>query len=157
MQSGTRRSGVQFVEDRRSAMERMVCHNIHYDWTADGAADGDDGSGAVTREGAHGKGERDWGSSSQWQADEQGGSTKQEEGGGRDVRWGRREAGATWGEGGAQPQCKWEGGRRRKRREESICHVPDVREDHMCDGNKDCGVDAASCRQRVCGLARFCV
>eukprot|EP01025_Chloroclados_australasicus_P003930 TRINITY_DN10939_c1_g1_i6.p1 TRINITY_DN10939_c1_g1~~TRINITY_DN10939_c1_g1_i6.p1 ORF type:complete len:751 (-),score=105.65 TRINITY_DN10939_c1_g1_i6:337-2589(-) len=39
---------------------------------------------------------------------------------------------------------------------QTLCHVLDRYEDHSCDYNSDCGIDAWSCRQRVCSQAGFC-
>ncbi|XP_052182699.1 alpha-mannosidase I MNS5 [Diospyros lotus] len=39
---------------------------------------------------------------------------------------------------------------------ESACHIPDVRADHRCLVEKDCGVDATTCRRRSCSMAGYC-
>lgn len=39
---------------------------------------------------------------------------------------------------------------------ESACHVFDVQADHRCKSNKNCGVDAATCRKRTCSHAGYC-
>ncbi|XAR50136.1 hypothetical protein NMG60_11004382 [Bertholletia excelsa] len=39
---------------------------------------------------------------------------------------------------------------------ESACHIPDVREDHRCFTDEDCGVDANTCRRRSCSMAGYC-
>ncbi|XP_057479781.1 alpha-mannosidase I MNS5-like [Actinidia eriantha] len=39
---------------------------------------------------------------------------------------------------------------------ESACHIPDVREDHRCLVEEDCGTDAISCRRRSCSMAGYC-
>ncbi|PSS07817.1 Alpha-mannosidase [Actinidia chinensis var. chinensis] len=39
---------------------------------------------------------------------------------------------------------------------ESVCHIPDVREDHRCLVDEDCGTDAISCRRRSCSMAGYC-
>lgn len=39
---------------------------------------------------------------------------------------------------------------------ESACHIPDVRADHRCLVDEDCGVDSTSCRRRLCSSAGYC-
>lgn len=39
---------------------------------------------------------------------------------------------------------------------ESACHVPDVRSDHRCIADEDCGIDSTTCRRRSCSIAGFC-
>lgn len=39
---------------------------------------------------------------------------------------------------------------------ESACHIPDVRSDHRCLTDEDCGVDATACRRRSCSMAGYC-
>lgn len=39
---------------------------------------------------------------------------------------------------------------------ESVCHIPDVRADHRCVVDDDCGVEADSCRRRTCSMAGYC-
>lgn len=39
---------------------------------------------------------------------------------------------------------------------ESVCHIPDVRADHRCVTDDDCGVEADSCRRRTCSMAGYC-
>ncbi|KAJ7956280.1 alpha-1,2-Mannosidase [Quillaja saponaria] len=39
---------------------------------------------------------------------------------------------------------------------ESACHIPDVRTDHRCSSDKECGVDSTACRQRSCSIAGYC-
>ncbi|GFS32653.1 glycosyl hydrolase family 47 protein [Actinidia rufa] len=39
---------------------------------------------------------------------------------------------------------------------ESVCHIPDVRDDHRCLVDEDCGTDAISCRRRSCSMAGYC-
>eukprot|EP00850_Spirogloea_muscicola_P002496 SM000009S23625 [mRNA] locus=s9:1139531:1144092:- [translate_table: standard] len=38
----------------------------------------------------------------------------------------------------------------------SACHVADRRRDHTCRIESDCGVDAESCRARICSPAKYC-
>ncbi|CAL5362094.1 unnamed protein product [Camellia sinensis] len=39
---------------------------------------------------------------------------------------------------------------------ESACHIPDLRDDHRCLVDEDCGVDAITCRRRSCSMAGYC-
>ncbi|KAK4843025.1 hypothetical protein QYF36_002963 [Acer negundo] len=39
---------------------------------------------------------------------------------------------------------------------ESACHIPDVRGDHRCLSDEDCGVDSTNCRKRSCSTASYC-
>ncbi|GER47399.1 Mannosyl-oligosaccharide 1,2-alpha-mannosidase IA [Striga asiatica] len=39
---------------------------------------------------------------------------------------------------------------------ESVCHIPDLRPDHRCLTDEDCGVDSTSCRRRLCSMAGYC-
>ncbi|CAL5327209.1 hypothetical protein CsSME_00006872 [Camellia sinensis var. sinensis] len=39
---------------------------------------------------------------------------------------------------------------------ESACHILDVRNDHRCLSDEDCGVEASTCRQRSCSIAGYC-
>ncbi|KAD6119337.1 hypothetical protein R6Q59_025376 [Mikania micrantha] len=39
---------------------------------------------------------------------------------------------------------------------ESVCHVPDTRDDHRCLNDEDCGVDSTNCRRRSCSMAGYC-
>ncbi|KAK2355696.1 Glycosyl hydrolase family 47 protein [Trifolium repens] len=39
---------------------------------------------------------------------------------------------------------------------ESACHISDVRIDHRCLTDEDCGVDATTCRRRSCSMAGYC-
>lgn len=39
---------------------------------------------------------------------------------------------------------------------ESACHISDVRSDHRCLTDNDCGVDATTCRRRSCSMAGYC-
>ncbi|TXG50332.1 hypothetical protein EZV62_022856 [Acer yangbiense] len=39
---------------------------------------------------------------------------------------------------------------------ESACHIPDVRGDHRCLSDEDCGVDSTNCRERSCSTASYC-
>ncbi|XP_057817215.1 alpha-mannosidase I MNS5 isoform X3 [Cryptomeria japonica] len=39
---------------------------------------------------------------------------------------------------------------------ESACHVLDKRSNHKCQSDKECGVDATTCRQRTCSIAGYC-
>ncbi|KAI7985543.1 Alpha-mannosidase I MNS5 [Camellia lanceoleosa] len=39
---------------------------------------------------------------------------------------------------------------------ESACHIPDLRDDHRCLVDEDCGVDAIKCRRRSCSMAGYC-
>ncbi|XP_009113757.1 alpha-mannosidase I MNS5 [Brassica rapa] len=46
--------------------------------------------------------------------------------------------------------------RLREQHRESVCHVPDQKIDHKCWSNRECGVDATTCRQRSCSEVGFC-
>lgn len=48
--------------------------------------------------------------------------------------------------------CEGEGDQRL----ESACHVPDVRIDHRCSSDEDCGVDSTTCRPRSCSVPGYC-
>ncbi|KAH7688815.1 Glycoside hydrolase family 47 protein [Dioscorea alata] len=39
---------------------------------------------------------------------------------------------------------------------ESACHVPDLRANHRCITDEECGTDSTTCRQRTCSLAGYC-
>ncbi|MFS7912468.1 putative glycoside hydrolase family 47, six-hairpin glycosidase-like superfamily [Helianthus anomalus] len=39
---------------------------------------------------------------------------------------------------------------------ESVCHVPDTRDDHRCLTDDDCGIDSTNCRRRSCSSAGYC-
>ncbi|CAL9216452.1 unnamed protein product [Arabidopsis halleri] len=39
---------------------------------------------------------------------------------------------------------------------ESACHVPDEQINHKCRSNKECGVDATTCRLRTCSGVGYC-
>ncbi|KAM0005621.1 putative glycoside hydrolase family 47, six-hairpin glycosidase-like superfamily [Helianthus debilis subsp. tardiflorus] len=39
---------------------------------------------------------------------------------------------------------------------ESVCHVPDARDDHRCLTDDDCGIDSTNCRRRSCSSAGYC-
>ncbi|KAK1427776.1 hypothetical protein QVD17_16471 [Tagetes erecta] len=39
---------------------------------------------------------------------------------------------------------------------ESVCHVPDMRDDHRCLTDDDCGIDSTNCRRRSCSMAGYC-
>lgn len=39
---------------------------------------------------------------------------------------------------------------------ESVCHVPDLRADHRCLTDDDCGIDSTNCRRRSCSMAGYC-
>ncbi|OVA11262.1 Glycoside hydrolase [Macleaya cordata] len=39
---------------------------------------------------------------------------------------------------------------------ESACHIPDVRANHRCTTDEECGTDSTSCRQRTCSIAGYC-
>ncbi|CAH1443019.1 unnamed protein product [Lactuca virosa] len=39
---------------------------------------------------------------------------------------------------------------------ESVCHVPDTRDDHRCLTDDDCGIDSLNCRRRSCSMAGYC-
>ncbi|KAI3513428.1 hypothetical protein L1887_20762 [Cichorium endivia] len=39
---------------------------------------------------------------------------------------------------------------------ESVCHVPDTRDDHRCLTDDDCGIDSTNCRRRSCSMAGYC-
>ena len=40
--------------------------------------------------------------------------------------------------------------------EDSECHVLDLKEDHRCKDDADCGVDAKSCSPRECSQHKYC-
>ncbi|XP_010460510.1 PREDICTED: alpha-mannosidase I MNS5-like isoform X1 [Camelina sativa] len=46
--------------------------------------------------------------------------------------------------------------RRPEQHRESACHVPDEKINHRCWSNKECGVDATTCRQRSCSEVGYC-
>ncbi|KAJ4756888.1 hypothetical protein LUZ62_091293 [Rhynchospora pubera] len=39
---------------------------------------------------------------------------------------------------------------------ESACHVPDLRVNHQCTSDAECGIDSTSCRKRTCSIAGYC-
>ncbi|KAG5536813.1 hypothetical protein RHGRI_024294 [Rhododendron griersonianum] len=39
---------------------------------------------------------------------------------------------------------------------QSACHITDIRDDHRCLVDEDCGVDAITCRRRSCSMAGYC-
>ncbi|KAF5187876.1 Mannosyl-oligosaccharide 1,2-alpha-mannosidase [Thalictrum thalictroides] len=39
---------------------------------------------------------------------------------------------------------------------ESVCHIPDLRPNHRCMTDDDCGIDSTSCRKRTCSMAGYC-
>ncbi|KAK9119612.1 hypothetical protein Scep_017705 [Stephania cephalantha] len=39
---------------------------------------------------------------------------------------------------------------------ESACHVPDLRSNHRCMTDEECGIDSTTCRQRTCSVAGYC-
>ncbi|KAL5723542.1 Alpha-mannosidase I mns5 [Ranunculus cassubicifolius] len=39
---------------------------------------------------------------------------------------------------------------------ESVCHVPDLRVNHRCLSDDDCGIVVTSCRRRTCSMAGYC-
>ncbi|KAI3807462.1 hypothetical protein L1987_23390 [Smallanthus sonchifolius] len=39
---------------------------------------------------------------------------------------------------------------------ESVCHVPDLLDDHICLTDDDCGIDSTNCRRRSCSMAGYC-
>ncbi|XP_058227942.1 alpha-mannosidase I MNS5 [Rhododendron vialii] len=39
---------------------------------------------------------------------------------------------------------------------QSACHITDIRGDHRCLVDEDCGVDAITCRRRSCSMAGYC-
>lgn len=45
---------------------------------------------------------------------------------------------------------------RNKHQVESACHVLDKRSNHKCQSDKECGVDATTCKQRTCSIAGYC-
>eukprot|EP00271_Cylindrocystis_brebissonii_P003779 TRINITY_DN15030_c0_g1_i1.p1 TRINITY_DN15030_c0_g1~~TRINITY_DN15030_c0_g1_i1.p1 ORF type:complete len:590 (-),score=76.24 TRINITY_DN15030_c0_g1_i1:830-2599(-) len=47
-------------------------------------------------------------------------------------------------------------GRSARRMPLSVCHVHDRKESHRCRSDRDCGVEAGSCRRRTCSPALWC-